>query len=195
VHTDARLVRDEQELMEITTPLTQSVLERLRSGDSVCISGTVYVARDAAHRRMVEALDNGEPLPFDPRGQIIYYMGPSPARPGKPIGSAGPTTSYRMDPYAVRLMQVGIKGMMGKGSRSLPVREAMQRYGAVYFAAVGGAGALLARSVLSAEVIAYGDLGPEALRRLVVESFPAVVINDIYGADAYEQGRSQYRRP
>jgi fumarate hydratase subunit beta len=181
--------------MEITTPLTQSVLERLRSGDSACISGTIYVARDAAHRRMVEALDKGEPLPFDPRGQIIYYMGPSPARPAKPIGSAGPTTSYRMDPYAVRLMQAGIKGMIGKGSRSLPVREAMQRYEAVYFAAVGGAGALLARTVLSAEVIAYEDLGPEALRRLVVESFPAVVINDIYGADAYEQGQNQYRRP
>jgi fumarate hydratase subunit beta len=181
--------------MEITTPLTQSVLERLRSGDSVCISGIVYAARDAAHRRMVEALDSGEPLPFDPRGQIIYYMGPSPARPGKAIGSAGPTTSYRMDPYAVRLMEAGIKGMMGKGSRSLPVREAMQRYGAVYLAAVGGAGALLARSIMSAEVIAYGDLGPEALRCLTVESFPAVVINDIYGGDAYEQGRNQYRRP
>ncbi len=181
--------------MEITAPLTQSVLERLRSGDSVCISGVIYVARDSAHRRMVETLDNGQPLPFDPQGQIIYYMGPSPARPGKPIGSAGPTTSYRMDPHAVRLMQAGIKGMIGKGSRSLPVREAMQRYEAVYLAAVGGAGALLARTVLSAEVIAYEDLGPEAVRRLVVENFPAVVINDIYGGDAYEQGRSQYRRP
>jgi fumarate hydratase subunit beta len=188
------LVSDEQELMEITTPLTQSVLERLRAGDNVHISGTIYVARDAAHTRMAEALDNGQALPFDAQDQIIYYMGPSPARPGKPIGSAGPTTSYRMDPYAVRLMEAGIKGMIGKGHRSLPVRQAMQRHGAVYFAAVGGAGALLARTVLSADVIAYGDLGPEAALRLVVESFPAVVINDIYGADAYEQGRSQYKR-
>jgi fumarate hydratase subunit beta len=181
-------------MIEIGTPLTDSVVEQLRSGDSVSISGTIYVARDAAHKRMVEALDEGEPLPFDPHGQIIYYMGPSPARPGRPIGSAGPTTSYRMDSYAVRLMEAGLKGMIGKGSRSSAVREAMQRHRAVYFAAVGGAGALLAQRIISAEVIAYDHLGPEAVRRLVVENFPAVVINDIYGGDAYEEGRGWYAR-
>lgn len=181
-------------MIEIAAPLTDTVVEQLRSGDSVSISGTIYVARDAAHQRMVEALDKGEPLPFDPHGQIIYYMGPSPARRGRPIGAAGPTTSYRMDPYAVRLMAVGIKGMIGKGSRSLAVREAMQHHRAVYFAATGGTGALLARCVVSAEVIAYEDLEPEAIRRLVVEDFPAVVINDIYGGDAYQEGRRRYRR-
>jgi len=152
------------------------------------------VGRDAAHKRMIEALDQGEPLPFDPQGQIIYYMGPSPAKPGKPIGSAGPTTSYRMDPYAPRLMEVGLKGMIGKGNRSLPVREAMQKHKAVYLAAIGGAAALIAKSVKEAEVIAYDDLGAEALRRLRVEDFPAIVVNDIYGGDAYEQGRAKYRK-
>lgn len=181
-------------MIKIAAPLTDSVVEQLRSGEPVSISGTIYVARDAAHKRMVEALDDGESLPFDMHGQIIYYMGPSPARPGRPIGSAGPTTSNRMDPYAVLLMEVGLKGMIGKGSRSPAVREAMQRHKAVYFAAVGGAGALLAQSIISAEVIAYEDLGPEAIRRLVVEDFPAVVINDVYGGDAYEQGRKQYCR-
>ena len=179
-------------MMDISTPLTESVVRQLRSADSVSISGIIYVARDAAHKRMVEALDRGDSLPFDPRGQIIYYTGPTPAKPGKPIGSAGPTTSYRMDPYSVRILQVGLKGMIGKGHRSLALREAMQRYKAVYFAAIGGAGALLARSVKSAEVIAYEDLGTEAVRRLVVQDFPAIVIDDIYGGDAYEQGRRQY---
>jgi fumarate hydratase subunit beta len=179
-------------VIEISTPLTAAVVRQLRSGDSVSISGIIYVARDAAHRRLVEALDKGEPMPFDPHGQIIYYMGPSPARPSRPIGAAGPTTSYRMDPYAVRLMEAGVKGMIGKGSRSSAVREAMQRYRAVYFAAVGGAGALLAQKIVSAEIIAYDDLGPEAIRRLVVEDVPAVVINDIYGGDAYVEGRGRY---
>jgi fumarate hydratase subunit beta len=133
-------------------------------------------------------------LPFDPQGQIIYYMGPSPAKPGKPIGSAGPTTSYRMDPYAPRLMEVGLKGMIGKGNRSMPVREAMQKHKAVYFAAIGGAAALIAKSIKEAEVIAYGDLGAEALRRLRVEDFPAIVVNDIYGGDAYEEGRTKYQK-
>ena len=178
--------------MQIATPLTDAVVRQLRSGDSVSISGTIYVARDEAHRLMVEVLDEGEPLPFDPHGQIIYYMGPSPARPGRPIGAAGPTTSYRMDPYAVRLMEAGIKGMIGKGRRSPAVREAMRRHRAVYLAAIGGAGALLAQTVISAEVIAYDDLGPEAIRRLVVEDFPAVVINDVHGGDAYEEGRRRY---
>jgi fumarate hydratase subunit beta len=180
--------------MKITTPLTDDVIEQLHAGDGVTITGTIYVGRDAAHKRLIEALDEGEPLPFDPKGQIIYYMGPSPAKPGKPIGSAGPTTSYRMDPYAPRLMEVGLKGMIGKGNRSMPVREAMQKHKAVYFAAIGGAAALIAKSIKEAEVIAYDDLGAEALRRLRVEDFPAIVVNDIYGGDAYEEGRTKYQK-
>ena len=180
--------------MKITTPLTDDVIEQLHAGDGVTITGTIYVGRDAAHKRLIEALDEGEPLPFDPQGQIIYYMGPSPAKPGRPIGSAGPTTSYRMDPYAPRLMEVGLKGMIGKGNRSMPVREAMQKHKAVYFAAIGGAAALIAKSIKEAEVIAYGDLGAEALRRLRVEDFPAIVVNDIYGGDAYEEGRTKYQK-
>jgi len=180
--------------MNLTTPLTNDVIEQLHAGDKVSITGTIYVGRDSAHKRLVAALDAGEPLPFDPRGQIIYYMGPAPAKPGDPIGSAGPTTSYRMDPYAPRLMAVGLKGMIGKGNRSLPVREAMQKYKAVYMGAIGGAGALIAKTVRSAEVIAYEDLGAEALRRLEVEDFPAIVVNDIYGGDAYEDGLKQYNR-
>jgi len=134
--------------IKITTPLTDETIEQLHAGDNVLITGTIYVGRDAAHKRMVAALDAGQELPFDPRGQIIYYMGPSPARPGRPIGAAGPTTSYRMDPYAPRLLEVGLKGMIGKGNRSMPVREAMQKYKAVYFAAIGGAAALIANSVI-----------------------------------------------
>ncbi len=178
--------------MKITTPLTDDVVEQLHAGDRVTITGIIYVGRDAAHKRMIDVLDEGAPLPFDPKGQIIYYMGPSPAKPGKPIGSAGPTTSYRMDPYAPRLMEVGLKGMIGKGNRSLSVREAMQKHKAVYFAAIGGAAALIARSIREAEVIAYDDLGTEALRRLRVEGFPAIVVNDIYGGDAYEEGQEKY---
>jgi fumarate hydratase subunit beta len=180
--------------VSLTTPLTDEVVTRLRAGDKVRITGTIYVGRDAAHKRLVAALDAGEPLPFDPKGQIIYYMGPAPAKPGQPIGSAGPTTSYRMDPYAPRLMEVGLKGMIGKGNRSMPVREAMQTFKAVYFGATGGAGALIAKSVKKAEVIAYEDLGAEALRRLEVEDFPAIVINDVYGGDAYEDGLKAYSR-
>ena len=180
--------------MKITTPMTDDVIEQLHAGDGVTITGTIYVGRDAAHKRLIEALDQGNPLPFDPKGQIIYYMGPSPAKPGKPIGSAGPTTSYRMDPYAPRLMEVGLKGMIGKGNRSMPVREAMQKHKAVYFAAIGGAAALIAKSIKEAEVIAYDDLGAEALRRLRVEEFPAIVVNDIYGGDAYEEGRTKYQK-
>jgi len=160
----------------------------------VTISGTIFVARDAAHKRMIEALDRNDPLPFDPRGQIVYYMGPSPARPGKPIGSAGPTTSCRMDPYAPRLLEVGLKGMIGKGNRSSAVREAMQKHKAVYLAAIGGAAALIAKSIKESEVIAYVDLGAEAVRQLTVEDFPAIVVNDIYGGDAYEEGRKRYQQ-
>jgi fumarate hydratase subunit beta len=178
--------------MKLHTPLTDEMIEKLRAGDKVTISGTIYVGRDAAHKRMVEALDRGQPLPFDPKGQIIYYMGPSPAKPGRPIGAAGPTTSYRMDPYAPRLMAEGLKGMIGKGNRSLPVRQDMQRYKAIYMAAIGGAAALIARSIKEAEIIAYEELGAEALRKLTVEDFPAIVVNDIYGGDAYEDGQAKY---
>jgi fumarate hydratase subunit beta len=180
--------------MKLQTPLNDEVIEQLHAGDKVSISGVIYVGRDAAHKRMVAALDADQPLPFDPRGQIIYYMGPAPAKPGDPIGSAGPTTSYRMDPYAPRLMEVGLKGMIGKGNRSRPVREAMQKHKAIYMGAIGGAGALIAKTIKSAEVIAYDDLGAEALRRLEVQDFPAIVINDIYGGDAYEDGLKHYSR-
>ncbi len=180
--------------MRITTPLTDEVVAQLHAGDSVSITGTVYVARDAAHQRLVAALEAGEPLPFDVRGQIIYYMGPSPAKPGRPIGSAGPTTSYRMDPYAPALLQAGLKGMIGKGNRSEVVRRALQRFRAVYLACVGGAAALIAQAVRSAELVAYPELGAEAVRRLEVVDFPAIVINDIYGGDAYELGKAAYRR-
>ncbi|HDH09957.1 MAG TPA: TRZ/ATZ family protein, partial [Chloroflexi bacterium] len=149
--------------MKITTPLTDEVIEKLRAGDKVEITGTIYVGRDAAHKRFMEALDKGEPLPFDPKGQIIYYMGPSPAPPGKPIGSAGPTTSYRMDPYTPPLLKQGLMGMIGKGNRGPEVKEALKKYKAVYFAATGGAAALIANSIKKAEVIAYEELGPEAL--------------------------------
>jgi fumarate hydratase subunit beta len=180
--------------MEIMTPLTDEVVASLHAGDRVVISGVLYVARDAAHKRFVAALDRGEGLPFDPRGQVIYYMGPSPARPGRPIGSAGPTTAGRMDSYAPRLLEVGIKGMIGKGNRSPAVREALKRFKAVYFGGIGGAAALMAESVQRAEVVAYEELGPEALRRLWVEKMPVIVVNDIYGGDAYELGKARYRR-
>jgi fumarate hydratase subunit beta len=180
--------------MEITTPLTDEVIEKLRAGDKVTITGTIYVARDAAHKQMVEALERGEKLPVDWQGQIVYYMGPAPAPPGKPIGSAGPTTSGRMDPYTERMLQEGLKGMIGKGSRSAAVRQALQRYKAVYFASTGGAAALIAQRIKKAEVVAYEDLGAEALRRLEVEGFPVTVVNDVYGADLYEEGKAKYRK-
>ncbi len=181
--------------MRIHTPLTDEVVASLRAGQKVLISGVIYVARDAAHKRIVEAMDAGTPLPLELQGQIIYYMGPAPAKPGQPIGSAGPTTSYRMDPYTPRLLAAGLKGMIGKGNRSQEVKDAIRKYRAVYFAATGGAGALIAKSVKKAQVIAYEDLGAEALLRLEVEDFPATVINDIYGGDAYEDGVRQYAIP
>jgi len=177
----------------INAPITdERVIENLKAGDLVLISGVIYTARDAAHKRLVEALDRGEELPIDLKGQVIYYAGPAPAKPGKPIGSVGPTTSYRMDPYAPRLLKEGLKGMIGKGTRSKEVIEAIKRYKGVYFGAVGGAAAYLARCVKSAEVVAYEDLGPEAIRRLVVEDFPAFVVNDIYGNDLYQMGRCKF---
>jgi fumarate hydratase subunit beta len=180
--------------MKISTPLTDDVLEKLHAGETVEISGTIYVARDAAHKRMVEALDRGEKLPVDLTGQVVYYMGPSPTKPGQVIGSAGPTTSGRMDRYAPRLMEVGLKGMIGKGLRAAPVKEAMKKYKAVYFAATGGAAALIAQRIKKAKVIAYEDLGAEALQELQVEDFPVTVVNDIYGGDAYEDGKKKYAK-
>ena len=180
-------------MKEITTPLSEETIAGLRAGDQVLITGTIYVGRDAAHKRLVALLEEGKELPFDPRGQIIYYMGPAPAKPGHISGSAGPTTSGRMDPYTPAMLKAGLKGMIGKGNRAAAVRQAMQEQRAVYFAAIGGAGALIARSIVGQEVIAYAELGAEALLRLQVEQFPAIVVNDIYGGDAYEDGKRKYR--
>ncbi len=179
--------------INIKSPLDEETIKKLKAGDQVFISGIIYTARDAAHKRLVEALDKGEKLPFDLTNQTVYYMGPSPAKPGQVIGSAGPTTSGRMDSYAPRLMSAGLKGMIGKGNRSPAVKDAIKKYKAVYFAAIGGAGALISKSIKKAEVIAYEDLGAEAIRRLEVENFPVTVINDIYGSDLYEQGKAKYQ--
>jgi fumarate hydratase subunit beta len=178
----------------INTPLTDDVVRTLKAGDNVLISGVIYTARDAAHKRLVALIEKGEELPMDVRGQVIYYVGPCPAKPGMAIGSAGPTTSGRMDPYAPILMENGLKGMIGKGRRSETVRDAMVKYNAVYFAAIGGAGALLSKCVKAAELVAYEDLGPEAIRKLTVEDFPVVVVNDAHGNDLYEQGVKEYRK-
>lgn len=165
----------------------------LKVGESVLLSGMLYTARDAAHKRMVDALERGEKLPFDIKGQTLYYTGPSPAPPGRVIGSAGPTTSSRMDEFTPRLLAAGLKGMIGKGPRSPEVRETIKKYRAVYFAAVGGAGAFLSKAIVSAEIVAYEDLGPEAVLRLEVKDFPATVINDISGRDLYEEGKQEFR--
>jgi fumarate hydratase subunit beta len=178
----------------VQAPLSAEVAARLRAGDAVAISGTIYVARDAAHKRLVEALERGEALPFDPAGAVIYYMGPAPAKPGQVIGSAGPTTSYRMDPYTPTMLAQGVKGLIGKGSRSAAVKAALREHGAVYFAAVGGAAALIARSIKSSEIIAFPDLGAEAVLRLEVEDFPAIVVNDSVGGDLYEEAQKQWSR-
>ena len=179
--------------LNILSPLDEETIKNLKAGDQVFITGILYSARDAAHKRLVETLDKGEKLPLDLTNQTIYYMGPSPARPGQVIGSAGPTTSGRMDSYAPRLMAAGLKGMIGKGNRSQAVKDAMKKYKAVYFGAIGGAGALISKSIKKAEVIAYEDLGAEAIRCLEVENFPATVINDIYGGDLYEEGKAKYQ--
>ena len=178
---------------KVALPLTDETLKELRAGDNISLTGVIYVGRDSAHKRILEALDQGNPLPFDLKGQTIYFMGPSPARPGQPIGAAGPTTSGRMDSYSPRLIAEGLKGMIGKGMRSQAVKDAMKEYKAVYFAAIGGAGALISKSIKKAEVIAYEDLGAEAVRRLEVEDFPVTVINDIYGGDLYQEGKARYR--
>lgn len=178
----------------ITAPLSPSAVADLHAGDSVLISGTIYTGRDLAHRRLFDALENGDQLPFDIRGAVVYYVGPSPARPGQVIGSAGPTTSYRMDSYSPLLIEHGLRGMIGKGNRNPAVLDAMKKHGAVYFAAVGGAGALISKCIRAARVIAYEELGPEAVRELKVEDFPAIVINDAFGGDLYQQGVARYKK-
>ena len=183
----------EFEPVRLTTPLSREDVARLRAGQHVLLSGVVYAARDTAHKRLIALLGRGEPLPFEPEGQVIYYTGPSPTRPGEVIGSAGPTTSGRMDPYTPPLLEAGIRATIGKGKRSPECIEAMRRFGAVYFGAVGGVAALLARSITACEVIAFPELGPEAVRRLEIEDFPALVINDTVGRDLYDEGAAAYR--
>lgn len=178
----------------ITAPFDEETAKELRSGDYVYITGTIYTARDAAHKRMYEALEQGRELPFDINHNIIYYMGPSPARENRPIGSAGPTTASRMDKYAPSLLDLGLRGMIGKGKRSDTVKEAIIRNGAVYFAAVGGAGALLSKSIASSQVIAYDDLGTEAIRRLEVKNFPVIVVIDSDGNNLYETAIEKYKK-
>jgi len=180
--------------IKITPPLSDADVERLRAGDKVLITGVLYTARDAAHKRLVELLDKGEKLPFDVKGQIIYYVGPTPPKPGQIIGSAGPTTSGRMDAYTPRFLELGLKGTIGKGQRSQEVIDAMKKHKAVYLAAVGGAAALIAKTIKKAEIVAYEDLGPEAIRRLEVVDFPAIVVNDINGNDLFRIGVERYRR-
>lgn len=177
---------------KIVTPLTEEKVKELKAGDSVLISGTIYTARDAAHKRLVDLLHENKPLPFDVKEAIIYYVGPTPAKPGEPIGSAGPTTSYRMDPYAPELLDIGLKGMIGKGLRSKEVIESMIKNKAVYFAAIGGAAALMGKAVKKAELVAYEDLGSEAIRKLEVKNLPVVVVIDSEGNNLYEIGQQEY---
>ena len=180
--------------IDLKTPLTDEVVRSLKVGDRVRLSGIVYTARDAAHKRLIDAIQRGDELPFPLAGQIIYYVGPSPAKPGELIGSAGPTTSSRVDPYTPLLLEQGLKGMIGKGKRNATVRDALQQYGGVYFVAVGGAAALIAERIKAVKVVAYDDLGTEAIREMLIEDFPVVVANDAHGADLYEQGKAAFRR-
>lgn len=180
--------------IQVTTPLTDEAVRALKVGDQVSLSGVIYGARDAAHKRMIATLDAGGDLPVPLDGQVIYYVGPAPARPGEVIGSAGPTTSSRMDSFTPALLARGLKGIIGKGSRNETVRESLKRYNAVYLVAVGGAAALIAEHIKQVEVIAYEDLGTEAIHRMVVEDFPLVVANDAHGGDLYEQGKQAWRR-
>ena len=178
----------------ITTPLSRENARSLRCGETVLLSGTIYTARDAAHMRMMDAIGQGKPLPFDIENAIVYYVGPTPSKPGRVIGSAGPTTSGRMDVYAPSLITLGLTGMIGKGARSPEVVAAMKEYGAVYFAALGGAGALIANCIESSEIVAYEDLGAEAIRRLTVKDMPLTVVIDCKGNDLYVNGRTEYLR-
>ena len=177
----------------IQLPLTQRDARSLRAGETVLLSGTIYTGRDAAHKRLIQLLDEGKPLPIDVKDQVIYYVGPAPASPGHAVGSAGPTTSYRMDPYAPRLIELGLSGMIGKGKRDQAVIDAMKKYGAVYFGAVGGAAALISRSIKKSEVVCYEDLGSEAIHRFEIEDFPAVVLIDSQGNNLYETGPAAFR--
>ena len=178
----------------LQTPLSDEEISKLKSGDRVLLSGKIYTARDTAHKRLIKMLDDGEKLPFDIKGQVIYYVGPSPTAPGKIIGSCGPTTSYRMDPYAPKLLDLGLKGMIGKGMRSKEVKESIVKNKAVYFAAIGGAGALISKCVKKVEIILFEDLGPEAVRLMEVENLPLFVVNDTHGNDMYEQEIEKYKR-
>ena len=182
------------EAIRLKTPLSDADVEKLKSGDKVLLNGVIYTGRDAAHKRLFDLLQEGKPLPVDLKGQVIYYVGPAPAKPGQVIGSAGPTTSGRMDAYSPKLIEMGLKGMIGKGMRKKEVVEAMKKYKAVYFAATGGVGALLAKAIKKAQVVAYEDLGPEAINRLEVEDFPVIVVNDTKGNDLYEEGMRKYAR-
>ncbi|MCK4453145.1 Fe-S-containing hydro-lyase [candidate division WOR-3 bacterium] len=182
------------ESIKIKTPLSDEDVQNLKIGDSVLITGKIYTARDAAHKRLIDLIQKGESLPFDIKGQIIYYVGPAPAKPGYVIGPAGPTTSGRCDPYTPALLSLGLKGMIGKGTRSKEVREAMEKHKAVYFAATGGAAALISKNIKAVKIIAYEDLGPEAIRELEVEDFPVIVANDAHGGDLYEEGTKKYRK-
>jgi len=182
------------ESIKLTTPLSDEDVLKLKIGDSVLITGKILTGRDAAHKRLFDLASKGEALPVDIKGQIIYYVGPAPAKPGYVIGPAGPTTSYRMDPYAPLLMELGMKGMIGKGIRSKDVKEAMKKHKAVYFSATGGAAALIAKNIKNMKIIAYEDLGPEAIRELDVENFPVIVAVDAHGGDLYEEGVKKYRR-
>ena len=182
------------EPVKLSTPLKEEDIVRLRAGDRVLLSGTIYTGRDAAHQRMFDLLHSGAELPVDLRGQVIYYVGPTPTKPGRVIGSAGPTTSGRMDACAPLLLACGLKGMIGKGQRSQPVKDAIGEHKALYFGATGGAAALLARRIKSCEIVAYEDLGPEAIRRLVVKDLPVIVINDCMGGDLYSEGGKAYER-
>jgi len=181
------------EPIKITPPLSDEDIMKLKIGDSVLISGKILTGRDAAHKRLYELATKGEPLPIDIKGQIIYYVGPAPAKPGYVIGPAGPTTSGRMDPYTPLLLEKGLKGMIGKGIRSKEVRDAMKKDKAVYFSITGGAAALISKQIKSVKIIAYEDLGPEAIRELEVEDFPVIVANDAHGGDLYEEGVKRYR--
>ena len=176
----------------LTTPLTEEDTRKLKAGDVVNLSGVIYTARDAAHKKLVDLIEAGEELPFDLKGSVIYFVGPTPPKPGDPIGSAGPTTSYRMDSYSPTMLKNGSLGMIGKGKRDQAVKDACVEYGGIYFGATGGAGALLGKRIKSAEVIAYPELGPEAVRKIEVEGFPVTVINDTFGNDLYQMGREQY---
>ena len=181
-------------VLSLTTPVTEEQMRSLQAGDRVLLSGTIYTGRDAAHKRMIALLQEGKPLPFDPRGQILYYVGPAPAKPGFAVGSAGPTTSYRMDSYTPPLLAQGLRGMIGKGRRSPQVVEAMKAYCAVYFGAVGGAAALISRRIVDAELVAWPDLGTEAVHRFTVKDFPVTVVIDSLGNSLYETEPPKYRR-